>query len=141
MEAPVGEPLDPVVAHAVGELGHRLRPEVAAVGDDGRDRLAHVAGAPFASERERAGKAERVVDLDQEVRQPDPPHPAPEPRLQLGEPGLSVGVERVSGIGSKPPPVVLDRDVRVGPEPGDEPVVGRVQAGAEESHGLATARR
>ena len=73
MEMPVGDALDLAVAHATCEPGHRLRPEVAAVGHDRGDHLANTLRSSrqvFLGE-EVAGKF--VVDFNEEVREPHAP--------------------------------------------------------------------
>jgi hypothetical protein len=74
MQIPVGNPLNILVADALGELRHGLRAQIAAIGHDGRNYLAHlVGGAGIAppTGQEVAGPVEVIIHGNEEFWQPD----------------------------------------------------------------------
>jgi hypothetical protein len=89
---PVADPLELLVGHALGDLGHRLQADIAAVRQlDGQERAyaLRVAAAAPGRGHEVIGEAQVVIDLDEQVREPDRPYllGQPSPQVILGTVG------------------------------------------------------
>ena len=87
MQIPVRDPLDVLVADALGELRHGLRAEITAIGHDGRNHLAHLvgrAGVTPPAGQEVAGPVEVIIHGEEELGEPDRRDFVPEPRPQGG---------------------------------------------------------
>ena len=98
---PVADPLELLVGEALGDLGHRVQADVAAVGQhDGQERahVFRVTPAALSRRHEVIGEAEVVIDLDEQIREPDSAHLLGQPSSQVVQPGLRRRVQRFSGV-------------------------------------------
>ena len=105
---PVADPLELLVGDALGDLGHRVQADVAAVGQhDGQERahVFRVTPAALGRGHEVVGEAQVVIDLDEQVREPDRAHVLGQPSLQVVQPCLRRGVQRLGGIRGQVPAV------------------------------------
>ena len=113
-ETPVADVLEPSVGDVGGDLLHGVEAEVAAVGEDRGQQRADLAGVdPLARLLEVDAEPEVVLDLDEQVGEPDRAVAGIQPAVQLGE---AVRLRRVGLLGRvrlEPPPVVVERDLPV----------------------------
>ncbi len=75
-----------MVCDAISETGHRVRADVAAVGHDGGQDLAHVVGFALSllpGRHELVGEVQIVIDLNQQFRQLYDPQVLAQPLLQI----------------------------------------------------------
>ena len=83
-ELPVGHFLDLSVGDAVGQPGHRVGPDVAAVGDNGGQDGADLLGFPqlrLGGQHKVAGEVQFIVHLYEQLWQLDLPQMPGDPRL------------------------------------------------------------
>ena len=114
-ETPVADVLEPSVGDVGGDLLHGVEAEVAAVGEDRGQQGADLPGVDSLLARllEVDAEPEVVLDLDEQVGQPDRAAAGVQPAVQLGE---AVRLRRVGLLGRvrlQPPPVVVERDLSV----------------------------
>ena len=113
-EAPVADVLEPPVGDVGRDLLHGIEAEVAAVGEDRGEQHADFSGVDLlAGLLEVAAEPEVVLDLDEQVGEPDGAAAGVQPAVQLGE---AVGLRRVGLLGRvrlHPPPVVVERDLPI----------------------------
>ena len=113
-ETPVADVLEPSVGDVGGDLLHGVEAEVAAVGEDRGQQHADLAGVdPLGRLLEVDAEPEVVLDLDEQVGEPDRAVAGVQPAVQLGE---AVRLRRVGLLGRvrlQPPPVVVERDLPV----------------------------
>ena len=114
-ETPVADVLEPPVGDVGRDLLHGVETEVAAVGEDRGEQGADLAGVDLllAGLLEVAAEPEVVLDLDEQVGQPDRAAAGVQPAVQLGE---AVRLRRVGLLGRvrlQPPPVVVERDLPI----------------------------
>ena len=96
---PVADPLELLVGDALGDLGHRVQADVAAVRQhDGQERthVLRVTPPALSGRHEVVGETQVVIDLDEQVREPDRAHLLGQPLSQIAQPCLSRGVQRRS---------------------------------------------
>ena len=85
-ETPVTDVLEPSVGDVGGDLLHGVEAEVAAVGEDRGQQRADLTGVdPLARLLEVDAEPEVVLDLDEQVGQPDRAVARVQPAVQLGE--------------------------------------------------------
>ena len=86
-ETPVADVLEPSVGDVGGDLLHGVEAEVAAVGEDRGQQRADLAGVDLLLARllEVDAEPEVVLDLDEQVGQPDGAAAGVQPAVQLGE--------------------------------------------------------
>ena len=110
----VTDVLEPSVGDVGGDLLHGVEAEVAAVGENRGQQRADLAGVdPLARLLEVDAEPEVVLDLDEQVGQPDRAVARVQPAVQLGE---AVRLRRVGLLGRvrlEPPPIVVERDLPV----------------------------
>ena len=127
---PVADPLELLVGDALGDLGHRVQADVAAVRQhDGQERahVLRVTPPALGGGHEVVGEAQVVIDLDEQVREPDRAHLLGQPFPQVAQPRLRRGVQRLGGVLGQVPAVLIHRGVGVAGRRLEEEVVGRVQ--------------
>ena len=131
-ETPVADVLEPSVGDVGGDLLHGVEAEVAAVGEDRDQQRADLAGVdPLARLLEVDAEPEVVLDLDEQVGEPDRAVAGVQPAVQLGE---AVRLRRVGLLGRvrlQPPPVVVERDLPVVSDTFQETVERIRQAGLQ----------
>ena len=113
-ETPIADVLEPPVGDVGRDLLHGVEAEVAAVGEDRSQQRADLAGVDplLARLLEVDAESEVVLDLDEQVGQPDRATAGVQPAVQLGE---AVRLRRVGLLGRvrlEPPPVVVECDGR-----------------------------
>ena len=97
-----------------GDLLHGVEAEVAAVGEDRGQQRADLAGVdPLARLLEVDAEPEVVLDLDEQVGQPDRAVARVQPAVQLGEAVRLRRVGRLGRVRLEPPPIVVERDLPV----------------------------
>ena len=98
----------------VTDLLHGVEAEVAAVGEDRGQQRADLAGVdPLARLLEVDAEPEVVLDLDEQVGQPDRAVARVQPAVQLGEAVRLRRVGRLGRVRLEPPPIVVERDLPV----------------------------
>ena len=113
-ETPVADVLEPSVGDVGGDLLHGVEAEVAAVGEDRGQQRADLAGVdPLARLLEVDAEPEVVLDLDEQVGEPDRAVAGIQPAVQLGEAGRLRRVGLLGRVRLEPPPVVVERDLPV----------------------------
>ena len=113
-ETPVTDVLEPSVGDVGGDLLHGVEAEVAAVGEDRGQQRADLAGVdPLARLLEVDAEPEVVLDLDEQVGQPDRAVARVQPAVQLGEAVRLRRVGRLGRVRLEPPPIVVERDLPV----------------------------
>ena len=113
-ETPVTDVLEPSVGDVGGDLLHGVEAEVAAVGEDRGQQRADLAGVdPLARLLEVDAEPEVVLDLDEQVGQPDRAVARVQPAVQLGEAVRLRRVGRLGRVRLQPPPIVVERDLPV----------------------------
>ena len=125
-ETPIADAdvLEPPVGDVGGDLLHGVEAEVAAVGEDRGEQGADIPGVDplLAGLLEVDAEPEVVLDLDEQVGEPDRAAAGVQPAVKLGE---AVGLRRVGLLGRvrlQPPPVVVERDLPVVSDTLQEPV-------------------
>ena len=114
-EPPVADVLEPPVGDVGGDFLHGVEAEVAAVGEDRGEQRADIPGVDplLAGLLEVDAEPEVVLDLDEQVGQPDSATAGVQPAVQLGE---ALRLRRVGLLGRvrlQPPPCVVERDLPV----------------------------
>ena len=113
-EAPIADVLEPPVGDVGCDLLHGVEAEVAAVGEDRGEQRAHLPGVDLlAWLLEVDAEPEIVLDLDEQVGQPDRAVAGVQPAVQFGEAGRLRRVEVLGRVLFQPPPVVVERDLPV----------------------------
>ena len=112
-ETPIADVLEPPVGDVGRDLLHGVEAEVAAVGEDRGEQRAHLPGVDplLARLLEMNAEPEVVLDLDEQVGEPDRAAAGVEPAVELGE---AVRLRRVGLLGRvrlQSPPVVVERDL------------------------------
>ena len=113
MQIPIGNPLNILIADALGELRHGLRAEITTIGHDGRNHLAHLVGGTGvtpAAGQEVTGPVEVIIHGNEEFRQPDSGDFVPEPGPEGGQSCFVCRAERLGGVGRQVPALLVDRD-------------------------------
>ena len=107
--------LEPSVGDVGGDLLHGVEAEVAAVGEDRGQQRADLPGVDLLLPRllEVDAEPEVVLDLDEQVGQPDGAAAGVQPAVQLGEAARLRRVGRLGRVRLQPPPVVVERDLPV----------------------------
>ena len=116
--------LEPPVGDVGRDLLHGVEAEVAAVGEDRGEQGADIPGVDplLARLLEVDAEPEVVLDLDEQVGEPDRAAAGVQPAVKLGE---AVRLRRVGLLGRvrlQPPPVVVERDLPVVSDTLQEPV-------------------
>ena len=86
-ETPIADVLEPPVGDVGGDLLHGVEAEVAAVGEDRGEQRAHLPGVDplLAGLLEVDAEPEVVLDLDEQVGEPDRAAAGVQPAVELGE--------------------------------------------------------
>ena len=132
-EPPVADVLEPPVGDVGGDFLHGVKAEVAAVGEDRGEQRADIPGVDplLAGLLEVDAEPEVVLDLDEQVGQPDSATAGVQPAVQLGE---ALRLRRVGLLGRvrlQPPPCVVERDLPVVSDTLQEAVERIRQAGLQ----------
>ena len=113
----------PLVGDGGCDLLHGVQAEIAAVGEDRGEQRAHFAGVdPLAWPLEVEAEPEVVLDLDEQVGEPDRATAGVQPAVQFDE---AVRFRRVGVFGRvrlQTPPVVVEHDLPVVRDTLQEPV-------------------
>ena len=114
-ETPIADVLEPPVGDVGRDLLHGVEAEVAAVGEDRGEQRAHLPGVdqllPWLLEVD--AEPEVVLDLDEQVGQPDRAAAGVQPAVQLGEAVRLRRIEVLGRVRLQPPPIVVERDLPV----------------------------
>ena len=112
-ETPVADVLEPPVGDVGRDFLHGVEAEVAAVGEDRGQQHADFGVDPLAGLLEVDAEPEVVLDLDEQVGQPDRAAAGVQPAVQLGEAFRLRRVGLFGRVRLEPPPVVVERDLPV----------------------------
>ena len=123
-EAPIADVLEPPVGDGGCDLLHGVQAEITAVGKDRGEQRAHLSGVDslLAWLLEVDAEPDVVLDLDEQVGQPDRTTARVQPAVQFGE---AVRLRRVGVLGRvrlQSPPVVVEHDLPVVRDTLEEPV-------------------
>ena len=133
----IADVLEPPVGDVGGDLLHGVEAEVAAVGEDRGEQRAHLPGVDplLAGLLEVDAEPEVVLDLDEQVGEPDRAAAGVQPAVELGE---AVRLRRVGLLGRvrlQPPPGGVERDLPVVSDTLQEAVLQRRRGEVERRMG------
>jgi hypothetical protein len=115
---PVADPLELLVGDPLGDLGHRVQADVAAMRQhDGQERtdVLCITHPALGGRYEVVGEAQIVIDLDEQVGEPDRAHLLGQPFPQLAQPRLGCGVQGLGSIlGQVPAPGLTHHNSEAG---------------------------
>jgi hypothetical protein len=131
MEIPVGDALDIGIGDVIGEAGHRIRPEVTAIGHDGGHDLADLirgAGGTPAHREEMLAPVQVIIHGDQQLGQANGRDLVAKPSAEARNARFDVSADRLGGIGREVPALVIHGHRGIGRKGGEEAVIRCMEA-------------